>query len=91
MARSSRIRSSLKRKMQIKSPKAWTLFFFLKGEYHLDAKEKLKEFIDAIGVIGEIEVLLYNTLVENGVPSADARIITVDTVVKMLTAFKGMM
>ena len=57
----------------------------------MDAKEKLKEFIDAIGVIGEIEVLLYNTRVENGVPSADARIITVDTVVKMLTAFKGLM
>lgn len=57
----------------------------------MDAKEKLKEFIDVIGVIGEIEVLLYNTLVENGIPSADASTITVDTIIKMLIAFKGMM
>lgn len=55
----------------------------------MEAEEKLKAFIGAIGVVGEIEALLYNTLVGHDVPPADARIISVDTAIKILTVFGG--
>lgn len=55
----------------------------------MDSQEKLKEFLNAVGVIGEIEALLYLTLVDHDVPAPAAKEISVDTTIKMLGIFGG--